>query len=89
MYKEKNFRRVLFFGRFGIGAYANSDWSATKTFMVCPMDINGDDDISDGDCALLSLARLSEEGDDNFRRCCAIDDSGEISNSDRLFLVNN
>jgi hypothetical protein len=57
--------------------------------MVCPMDINGDDDISIADRALLSLARLSEEGDDNFRRCCDIDGSGEISNSDRLFLANN
>jgi hypothetical protein len=73
----------------GIGAYADSEWSASKTFMVCPMDINGDGDISNSDRALLSPAWLSEEGDDNFRHCCDIDGNGEITNSERAFLAAN
>jgi hypothetical protein len=73
----------------GNGAYADSDWSASKTFMVCPMDINGDGDISNSDRALLSPAWLSEEGDDHFRNYCDIDGDGEISNRDRMFLATN
>ena len=71
------------------GAHADSEWSAPKTFMVCPMDVNGDGDISGADRALLLTAWLAEEGEDNFLPCCDIDGNGNITNGDRAFLSRN
>ncbi len=69
--------------------YSESDWSTAKTFKVCPMDINGDGDITSGDRALLSSAWLTEEGDDLFLHCCDIDGDGNITSGDRAFLASN
>ena len=40
--------------------FVNSDWSAVKTFTVCPMDVNNDEDISGSD-ARFSEAAVSDE----------------------------
>ncbi|MBR5414683.1 MAG: right-handed parallel beta-helix repeat-containing protein [Thermoguttaceae bacterium] len=73
----------------GTGSYADSDWSAVKTFSVCPMDINGDGDISGGDRTLLGNSWLSEEGEDEFRYYCDISGDGDIGGADRAYLSNN
>ena len=73
----------------GEGSYADSDWSDTKTFNVCPMDINGDGDISNGDRTYLAKAWLSEEGDDAYQYACDINADGDISNGDRTYLSSN
>ncbi len=73
----------------GEGSYADSDWSDTKTFNVCPMDINGDGDISGGDRTYLAKAWLSEEGDDAYQYACDINADGDISNGDRTYLSSN
>jgi hypothetical protein len=73
----------------GAGSYTDSDWSPSKTFNVCPMDINNDGDISGGDRALLSSAWLAEEGDDEYRAYCDINGDGDISNGDRVFISRN
>ena len=73
----------------GTGSYTDSDWSAVKTFSVCPMDINGDGDISGGDRTQLANSWLSEEGEDEFRYYCDITGDGDIGGADRAFLSNN
>ncbi|MBR2694870.1 MAG: hypothetical protein IKE69_11730, partial [Thermoguttaceae bacterium] len=70
----------------GEGLYLCSDWSAAKSFNVCPMDINGDGDISNPDRALLSRAWLAEEGDSRYQFYCDLDGDGDIANRDRLTL---
>ncbi|MBR5414413.1 MAG: hypothetical protein IK105_00570 [Thermoguttaceae bacterium] len=70
-------------------AFTDSDWSAAKTFNVCPMDINNDNDISGGDRTLLARAWLSEEGEDKYRYYCDIDADGDIGGADRAYLANN
>ena len=71
------------------GSYTDSEWSAVKTFNVCPMDVNGDGDISGGDRTLLAQAWLAEEGDGEYRYYCDINADGDVSNGDRAFLSNN
>ncbi|MBR5415346.1 MAG: hypothetical protein IK105_05365, partial [Thermoguttaceae bacterium] len=71
------------------GSYADSEWSGPKTFSVCPMDINGDGDISGADRAILAGAWLSEEGDEGYRYDADINGDGEVANSDRLFISQN
>ena len=73
----------------GTGSYTDSDWSAVKTFSVCPMDINGDGDISGGDRTLLGNSWLAEEGEDEFRYYCDITGDGDIGGADRVYLSNN
>ena len=73
----------------GTGSYTDSDWSAVKTFNVCPMDINNDLDISGGDRTLLAFSWLAEEGEDNYRYYADINGDGDIGGSDRVFLSNN
>ena len=70
-------------------SYADSDWSAVKTFNVCPMDINNDGDISGGDRTLLANSWLSEEGDDEYRYYADINGDGDIGGADRAYLSNN
>ena len=67
----------------------NSDWSAVKSFRVCPMDINGDGDISSGDRQLLSLSWLAEEGSETYRYYADINGDGDISGPDRNILSAN
>ena len=69
--------------------YTDSDWSVSKTFNVCPMDINGDSDISGGDRTLLASAWLAEEGEEEYRYYSDINGDGDIGGADRAFLANN
>ena len=71
------------------GLFISSDWSAEKTFNVCPMDINADGDITSADRLLLSKSWLAEEGDDRYEYYCDLDGDSDISNSDRFVLSAN
>ncbi|MBO7725824.1 MAG: hypothetical protein J6S40_05095, partial [Thermoguttaceae bacterium] len=73
----------------GAGSYTDSAWSGTKTFNVCPMDVNGDGDISGGDRSIVALMWLAEKGDDNYQNYADINGDGEISNPDRPFIGSN
>ncbi|MBQ3388987.1 MAG: hypothetical protein IJG60_07230 [Thermoguttaceae bacterium] len=73
----------------GEGSYTDSDWSTSKTFSVCPMDINNDEDISGGDRTLLAQAWLSEEGEENYQYYADINGDGDIGGADRAYLANN
>ncbi|MBO7725756.1 MAG: hypothetical protein J6S40_04755, partial [Thermoguttaceae bacterium] len=73
----------------GTGSYTDSAWSGTKTFNVCPMDVNGDGDISGGDRSIVALMWLAEDGDDNYQSYADINGDGEISNTDRPFIGGN
>ena len=75
----------------GEGPYVYSDWSETKTFLVCPMDINGDGDISGTDRTILSSAWLTSIYDEGAQSqfYADIDGNGDVSNSDRTYLANN
>jgi hypothetical protein len=70
-------------------AFTDSDWSAAKTFNVCPMDINNDGDISGGDRTLLAQSWLSEEGEDAYRYYADINGDGDVGGADRAYLSNN
>ena len=70
-------------------SYTDSDWSAVKVFKVCPMDINGDGDISGGDRTLLAQSWLTEEREEGYRDYSDINGDGEIGGADRVFLSNN
>ena len=70
----------------GGGSYVDSEWSVAKAFYVCPMDINGDGDISGGDRTLLVHSWLAEEGDDEYRFYADVNGDGDISAADRNFL---
>ena len=71
------------------GSYADSDWSETAAFNVCPMDVDNDGDISGVDRVLLASAWLAEEGDDAFFAAADIDGSGEVSGPDYVFMATN
>ena len=73
----------------GTGSYTDSEWSASKTFNVCPMDINNDGDISGSDRNLLANSWLSEEGDDEYQYYADINGDGDVSGADRNFISNN
>ncbi|MBO7726349.1 MAG: right-handed parallel beta-helix repeat-containing protein, partial [Thermoguttaceae bacterium] len=73
----------------GTGSYTDSAWSGTKTFNVCPMDVNGDGDISGGDRSIVALMWLAEDGDDNYQSYADINGDGEISGPDRQFIGGN
>ncbi|MBR6481229.1 MAG: hypothetical protein IKT12_05950 [Thermoguttaceae bacterium] len=73
----------------GAGSYTDSDWSAVKVFSVCPMDVNGDGDISGGDRSIVALMWLAEEGDEDYQNYADINGDGEISNADRPFIGSN
>ena len=70
----------------GSGSSADSAWSAEKTFRVCPMDADGNGDISGSDRGIVAGAWLAEEGDDRYRYCADIDADGDVSNSDRALV---
>lgn len=73
----------------GTGIYTNSPWSAVSAFNVCPMDINGDGDISGGDRVILADSWLSGEGEAKYRYYADIDGNGDVSGADRSFLAVN
>lgn len=64
----------------------NSEWSAAKSFRVCPMDANGDGDISGADRNLLAKSWLAEEGGADYRYYADINGDGDISLADRNIL---
>ena len=70
-------------------SYTDSDWSTVKTFNVCPMDINNDDDISGADRNLLANSWLSEEGDEEYQYYADINGDGDVSGADRNYLSGN
>ena len=72
-----------------IDGFTYTEWSDPKSFNVCPMDINGDGDISPADRVLLSRLWLSEEGDSRFQHYGDVDGDGEISNADRAYVGRN
>ena len=73
----------------GTGDYSDSDWSAVSTFNVCPMDINGDGDISGIDRSILATAWLTEIGDEGYRYYADINGDGDITPADYAFLTAN
>ncbi|MCR5359307.1 MAG: hypothetical protein K6E55_05420 [Thermoguttaceae bacterium] len=73
----------------GTGAYTDSEWSATKAFNVCPMDINGDGDIAGSDRTIMATSWLAEEGDEDYQYYADINGDGEVSNTDRPFIAQN
>ena len=68
---------------------ADSPWSDSKQFRVCPADINNDGDISGADRAYLIKGWLSERGDEEYLEFADIDGDGDISSADRAFLAAN
>ena len=73
----------------GTGSYTGSDWSAVKVFNVCPVDINGDGDMTGGDRVILVESWLSAEGEDGFIPAADINGDGDVTGADRAFLSNN
>ncbi len=73
----------------GDGSLADSDWSAVKSFYVCPIDINGDGDITGADRTIISKSWLSSEGDDEFAYYSDINGDGDITGPDRVYLSAN
>ena len=73
----------------GEGRYVNSEWSAEKSFRVCPMDMNGDGDVGPGDRAMLAFCWLSSVGDDEYIPAADIDGDGDIGPGDRAMLIAN
>ena len=67
----------------------NSEWSAKKTFNVCPMDINNDGDISGPDRSLMATAWGREIGEEKYRFYADINGDGDISGPDRNILGTN
>ena len=86
-YGDTVFYRVRALGK--SARYDDSPWSEIKTFAVCPMDINGDGDITGVDRTIMISSWLTEEGDDDYRYCADINGDGDVSGSDLVFLSNN
>ena len=73
----------------GSSSYADSEWSEAKVFYVCPMDINGDGDVSGVDRALLVNSWLTAEGDDEYRFYADVNGDGDVTGADRSYLSGN
>ena len=73
----------------GTGPFENSEWSAAASFTVCPMDINGDGDISGSDRTILAGAWLAEAGDEAYRPYADVNGDGDISGADRAYISGN
>ncbi len=71
------------------GRYIDSEWSEPRTFRVCPIDIDGDGDITLRDRSLISLSWLAEKYDQDYQYYADIDGNGDISNADRNLLARN
>ncbi|MBQ6158273.1 MAG: right-handed parallel beta-helix repeat-containing protein [Thermoguttaceae bacterium] len=69
--------------------FTDSDWSAVKSFNVCPMDINNDGDISGVDRVILASAWGSEAGENAYILAADINGDGDVSGVDRNFLGSN
>ena len=73
----------------GEGSYTDSQWSRTKTFNVCPMDINNDGDIGGLDRNVLASSWGAEEGDDEYKYYADINADDDVGGLDRNFLGSN
>lgn len=69
--------------------YADSDYSDAVSLCVCPMDINGNGDISNVDYVMMGHAWSTEEGDPDWDPRCDINGDGNVSGADRAFLAVN
>ena len=67
-------------------SHTDSDWSAVRTFNVCPMDVNGDGDIGGLDRNILAASWGCEEGEGEYRYCADINADGDVGGLDRNFL---
>ena len=74
---------------FGTDEADGSTWSGAKSFSVCPMDVNGDGEISLADRAIVSGAWLADRSDAEYLAAADINGDGEVSLADRLFLAAN
>ena len=70
-------------------SYTDSDWSRTKTFNVCPMDINNDGDVGGLDRNILAVSWGAEEGDEEYQFYADINADGDVGGLDRNFLGSN
>lgn len=66
--------------------WTDSDFSATVTGLVCPIDIDGDGFIGPGDYGFLSANWFISEGSANWDERCDIDGDGFIGPGDYGFL---
>lgn len=73
----------------GSGSYTDSAWGDSAAFNVCPMDVDGDGDVTGGDRSHVVEAWLSGEGDDNFRYYADIDADGDVTGGDYAYLTVN
>ena len=69
--------------------FTDSEWSEVKTFNVCPMDVNGDGEVSLADRSIVAMLWLAEDGEDNYQNYADINGDGEISGPDRQFIGGN
>ena len=67
----------------------DSDWSATVSLVVCPMDVDGDGLISASDASLISAAWLTRPGSDGWDARCDVNRDGIVSSADWSFLSAN
>ena len=73
----------------GTEPYADSAYSAVRSFNVCPMDINNDGDVSMIDRTLMMQSWLSGEDDEEFRHYADVDGDGYVTNRDLVYLFRN
>ena len=66
--------------------YIDSEWSESRSFFVCPMDINGDGDITGADRTTMVFSWLSGEGDDIYRYYADVNGDGDVSGPDISLL---
>jgi hypothetical protein len=66
--------------------HIDSDYSDKVAQIVCPMDIDGDGDISNGDRALLFSAWLTDDTDENWDPRCDINGDSDVTGADRALL---
>ena len=67
-------------------AWADSDYSASVSRIVCPADVDGDGFIGPGDNAILSAAWFKTENSANWDERCDIDGDGFVGPGDRSYL---
>ena len=69
--------------------WADSDYSASISRIVCPADVDGDGFIGPGDNAIISAAWFKTEGSVNWDERCDIDGDGFVGPGDRSYLSAN
>ena len=69
--------------------WTNSDFSATVSSLLCPVDIDGDGFIGPGDYSILSNRWFTSEGNADWDERCDIDGDGFVGPGDRSFISAN